>query len=465
MSNPAAFLSSAEVFAWISRFIQFDRGRAAKNFLPDRMLALAELAGNPQTGVPAIHVAGSKGKGSVTGMISAVLEAAGYNTARYMSPHVADYRERVSRGSGFFEEPVYIRAGEELRGLTEAVADPARPESALFRPGLEPAFFELLTMYFFLCARQNRSTALSVETGMGGRLDPTNIIDPLAAVITGIELEHTEFLGDTIAAIAGEKAGIIKPGKPLILAEQTGEAREVLSRTAGERHAPLWYYPETVGVENLRVHGEGTDFTLVFKKPGFFPTPLELSVGIPGEIQAKNAGLAVLALKAAFPSLDAPAIRRGLRDFRLPARFEKIRRDPPVIIDGAHTPNSTALCVETFCSLYGEGGILLFGCAAHKNAREMARFLIAHFSRIIITTPGYFKQSDPAGVFAVFQEEIRGLGSSSAAGREPPLMLIRETRDAVKYALDLGKTTALPLLGTGSFYLAAEIRGAELPAG
>jgi dihydrofolate synthase/folylpolyglutamate synthase len=463
MGEFPAFSSSAEVFTWLSRFIKLERGQTSKSFRLDRMQLMAGRAGHPEKCAPAIHIAGSKGKGSVTGMISAVLETAGISTARYMSPHVAEYRERVSRGAGFFDEPVYTRAGEELRRLTETLMDPARREFSVFHPGEAegeaPTFFELLTVYFFLCARQGNCRAMSVETGMGGRLDPTNILDPLAAVITGIELEHAEFLGDTVAAIAGEKAGIIKPGKPLILAEQVPEAREVFRRTAAEKRAPLWYFPETAAIENLRVHEGGTDFTLSFKKPGIFPAPLDLSVGIPGAIQAKNAGLAVLALKTAFPALDGPLIRRGLEHFRLPARFERIRRDPPVIIDGAHTPNSTALCASTFLSLYGEGGILLFGCAAHKNAREMAQLLVPCFSRIIITTPGSFKQSEPEKVFAIFEEEARKAGPPGAAEKDSPVRLIKETKQAIRYALDLGRQTALPLLGTGSFYLAAEIRG------
>jgi dihydrofolate synthase/folylpolyglutamate synthase len=440
-----SFTSSAEVFRWLSRFINLERGQRVKSFALERMETLAAVAGHPEGCAPAIHVAGSKGKGSVTGMISAVLSAAGFRTARYSSPHVGEYRERITLAGRFFDESIYAGAGNELRDIAERVS--LRREYRLFNGefgGEAPTFFELLTLYFFLCARRGRCGVMAVETGMGGRLDPTNVVDPLTSVITSIELEHTEYLGNTLAAVAGEKAGIIKPGKPLILAEQVPEALAVFKKTAAEKKAPLWYFPETAAVKNLRVTGEGTAFTLI---PHNAP-PLDLSVAIPGEVQARNAGLAVLALKRAFPAVDDEAVRRGLRDFTLPARFEKIRENPPVIVDGAHTPVSIGLCTATFTGIYGEGGMLLFGCAAGKNAREMAEILAPHFSEIVITAPGNFKPGDPEAVYRIFK-------TAAPDGR---VLLLPDTGEAAAHTLDGSRRRKLPVLGTGSFYLAAEIR-------
>jgi dihydrofolate synthase/folylpolyglutamate synthase len=302
---------------------------------------------------------------------------------------------------------------------------------------------------------------MAVETGMGGRLDPTNVVDPLVSVITVIELEHTEFLGNTLASVASEKAGIIKPGKPLILGEQPGEALEVFRKTAAERGAPLYYFPEIAAIENLSVHRGGTDFTLVFKGAPFFAEPLDISLGIPGAVQAVNAGLAVAALKAAYPAIDADTLRRGLRGFTLPARFERVRKEPPVIIDGAHTDKSVENCVETFTALYGQGGILLFGCATGKNAEAMAKRLLPCFSRIIITTPGTYKTSEPVKVFALFQA-LSAHARKARAGGAPQVVLIEETGRAIDHALDCGREQGLPVLGIGSFYLAAEIRSHKI---
>jgi dihydrofolate synthase/folylpolyglutamate synthase len=436
--------SSAGVFSWIAGFINFEQGPGNREFRLDRMKALAELAGHPERCAPAIHVAGSKGKGSVTGMIAAILEAEGFSPARYGSPDVEDKRERICRGSRFFEEAIYVEAGKELVRL-----------EAELRAGDEeaPTFFELITLYYFLCARRGGCNFLAVETGLGGRLDATNILDPLVSVITLIEKEHTEYLGDTIAAIAGEKAGIIKPGRPLVLAAQETEALEVFRDRARITGSPLLYLPEEIAVDKIRITKAGSFFTLAGRGNGIVPSPLKLFVPIPGEVQARNAGLAVLAVKTALPALGDDAIRRGLAGFTLPARFEKICEGPELVIDGAHTARSVELCVKTFTGLYGDGGVLIFGCAAGKDVRALAEITGPHFSRIIITRPGTFRESYPRQVFEIFRQTVKG----------DRVILIEDTQAAVDAALALGREHRLPVLGTGSFYLAGEIRS-RLPS-
>jgi dihydrofolate synthase/folylpolyglutamate synthase len=449
-----SFGSSREVFAWLEQFINYGPDQSPPRFRPERMRIIAALAGHPERCAPSFHVAGSKGKGSVTGMIASILEAMGLNVAQYISPHVSDYRERISLNRKFLDEAVYSEAGNELRELVTALGDTTKAEYRLFTGSgpddAPPSYFELLTTYFFLCARRVRCDAMAVETGLGGRQDPTNIVDSAASLITVIELEHTEFLGNTLAKVAGEKAGIIKPGKPLILAEQSEEALGVFRKAAAELRSPLLYFPELAEIRDVSIREDGTDFSLAFKKDGFFSEPLRLHTGIAGAVQALNAGLAIIALKTVYPSLDAETIRRGLRDFALPARFESLcpKGKAPVIIDGAHTEKSVELCADTFTALYGDGGILIFGCAAGKNAGAMAAILKPRFSRIIITTPGGFKASDPGAVHELF----------ARADGQAELLFMPETGKAIDYALEESLRTGLPLLGTGSFYLAGEIR-------
>ena len=445
------FSSSGEVFSWLSRFINFESGQILRAFRLERMEALAELAGHPERCAPAIHIAGSKGKGSVTGMIASVLEADGRRAARYMSPHISDYRERICLGNSFFDEAVYREAGDELRDLAESAA----ARNGLFAvAGDEPSFFEMLTLLFFICAKNSRCDVAVVETGMGGRLDATNIVDPLISVITLIELEHTSFLGDTLPAVAGEKAGIIKQGKPLLLARQNGEALDVFKKRALEKNSPLLYFPDIAAVENIRIHPGGTDFTLELHGDN---ASYNFSIPIPGAVQAENAGLAIKAVKTVFPGISEDAIRRGLGQVKIPARFEKIvdgmADNPPVILDGAHTPESTSLCVETFISLYGEGGILLFGCAADKNAAAMAEILLPRFSLVYITAPGTFRISEPEKIYRAFAEGLSGQGTEKT-------LFIKETGEAIKQALKTGREKKLPVLCTGSFYLASEVRSA-----
>jgi dihydrofolate synthase/folylpolyglutamate synthase len=179
-------------------------------------------------------------------------------------------------------------------------------------------------------------------------------------------------------------------------------------------------------------------------------SPVPFFIPIPGAVQAENAGLAVLALKTAFPDISEDVIRKGLERVKIPARFEKISDDPPLILDGAHTPESASLCVETFTSLYGEGGILLFGCAADKNAAAMAEILLPRFSQIFITAPGTFRISEPEKVYNAFAESFSGRGSDKT-------IFIKDTREAIKQALETGRKKGLPVLCTGSFYLASEV--------
>ncbi|MHB9293631.1 dihydrofolate synthase / folylpolyglutamate synthase [Hollandina sp. SP2] len=461
MAVSVSIASSADVFAWLSRFINMETGQFSTSLRLDRMEVLARLAGHPERSAPVIHIAGSKGKGSVTGMITAILEAEGFRPARYTSPHVTEYRERITQGNAFFDESIYIQAGRELVSIEAMLRNTLTSPIGYFDPpaedDTEASFFELLTLYFFLCARLANCDVMVVETGLGGRLDATNIVDPLVSVITLIELEHTEFLGDHIGAIAREKAGIIKPGKPLILAEQGNEALEVFKKTAASCQSPLYYLPETVDLHHIQVNPRGTTFSLVSKSPDLFTASMDLTIPIPGEIQAQNAALGITATKIAFPGLQVQSILRGLQDFTLPARFERIMDDPIFIVDGAHTPQSVEACVETFSTLYGKKGILIFGCAAGKDAAAMAKILIPHFTQIIITTPGTFKVSFPHLVYDTFNTEATSLGKESA------VFYIPETAQAIEKALKQGREQELPLLGTGSFYLAAEIRSKMNP--
>ena len=496
MSNN--FSKSDEVFAWLSGFINLERGQKPKSFRIDRMEALAELSGHPEKCAPSIHIAGSKGKGSVTSMLTSMLTCAGFRAARYMSPHVIDIRERICLGDSYFNEDVYCAAGDELKRVTEELLPAAIKSSAstaaLFDTtapdGCEPTFWELLTLLFFLCAREAKCDVMVVETGMGGRLDSTNILDPIVSVITLIELEHTSFLGNTIEAVAGEKAGIIKQNKPVIIAKQADKTSkqvlEVFQKTADEKNCQLYYLPDIAKLSKIKITTQNTIFNLSILREPLCPMCeiIELFLPIPGKVQAENAALAAFALNVFFETAFqrdrevaqktrrsdwVETVRKGLKELKIPARFEKIFEEPVFIIDGAHTQESLDLCVETFCSLYGEGGILIFGCAADKDAAAMARIAHSHFTKIFITTPGNFKISDPEKVYSAFTE---------IAGKDK-ILLVKDTQEAVKLAMlsaknihkprtegsqktrkskNKEKSAMLPILAAGSFYLVADIR-------
>jgi len=465
----------AGLYDWLCSFINMEQGLGGKpasiaglslgigeHFKLDRIRCLAVLAGRPELCAPVIHIAGSKGKGSVAAMTASILEEANTKTARYMSPHVNDWRERICRGDGsFFPEKTYLQAGEELRKIYETYRNlpPILDNQSDIQPGStemvfsgEPTFFELVTLLFFLCTRLDECKAMVVETGLGGRLDATNIVNPAVSVITVIEREHTEYLGTSLASIAGEKAGIIKQGRPVVAATQKPEVLEVLQTYATKNSAPFLYLPQCAETRELRIHEDGTDFTLALRADNDRSFTRRFSVPIPGRSHAANAALAILALTTAFPLVNEESIAQGLAASSLPARFEKIRSNPPFIIDGAHTPLSVAQCAETFCELYGKGGILLFGCAADKDPQAMAALLLPCFDKCIITAPGSFRASDPAAVHRAFLAESARQKSGAA------IVCIPDTTAAMEETLRLAEETKRAVLCCGSFYLAAEVR-------
>lgn len=436
-------MTLTELYSWLSSFINVERGlgggpspAAEEHFKLDRIKLLANMARHPELSSPVIHVAGSKGKGSVTAMAAAILENAGIKTARYMSPHVSDWRERISRGDGsFFPDAVYIKAGEELQEIYHTYRKSQDSLQTNIQQGScpgEPTFFELMTMLFFLCARLENCEAMVVETGLGGRLDATNIVDSAVSVITVIEKEHTEYLGNTLAEIAGEKAGIIKKNKPVVSAKQEAEVLEVLRQKALELNAPFSPITDSLAIPGMQLQGA---------------------------VYTYNAALAVKAVQLAFHGIGRADMEKSLRGLTLPARFEKLPIEPPFIIDGAHTPLSVRHCIETFSGLYGNKGILLFGCAADKEAAAMAEILIPHFSHCIVTGIGNFRANDPGAVYAAFCSA----GKNDKAANKPVssnalLSYIPDTATAINEIIKLSKEKKLPVLACGSFYLAAAIR-------
>jgi dihydrofolate synthase/folylpolyglutamate synthase len=182
-----------------------------------------------------------------------------------------------------------------------------------------------------------------------------------------------------------------------------------------------------------------------------------MSIGIPGEVQANNAALAMCAVKKAFPQIGTQTIQRALKGFQLPARFEKLQDDPPVVVDGAHTEYSVKLCVDTWNTLYGKNGTAIFGCALGKNVSAMAESLLKYFDKIVITTPGTFKMSDTQNIYDTFLEKAKQLNFVKK-DKMIEIVHIKNTRTAIEQTLGEAKKEGKPVLGVGSFYLAAEIR-------
>lgn len=330
-------------------------------------LALLEALGNPQAGLACIHVAGTNGKGSVCAMVESVLRAAGYRTGLYTSPHLVRFHERIAVNG----RPI---TDAELGAL---VVDAERAADAVEKAlGQAPTFFEVTTAMAFLHFQRAGVKVVVLEVGMGGRLDATNVVTPLLSVITTIGLEHTAYLGPDLESIAGEKAGIIKAGRPVVSGVRESPAREVIRAAAAAVGAPLVEAWEAVGVRVASRGWEGQKLAVETAdgEGGTVTLPLL------GAHQADNLAVAVAALETArgLGAVDWSwaDLRKGLAATRWPGRFEVVARDPVVVLDGAHNPPAAERLAETLKQLAPKTPVaLVCGFCGDKHARAFLHTL------------------------------------------------------------------------------------------
>ena len=352
----------------------------------ERMRSLLAALGNPHERYKTIHVAGTKGKGSTAAMIDSCLRQLNLRVGLFTSPHLTTFRERVRVNGELISREDVADLAQRVKLATEHI------------PGVTT--FEAITAIGFLYfARQDVDWAV-IETGLGGRLDATNVVTPQISVITSLSLDHTRWLGNTLAEIATEKAGIIKPGVPVISQQQTLEAASVIERIAHERNAPLamlgrhWRWTpglttlekQTFEVKQVaRVRSNERPF--VNDLEGWYETTLL------GKHQCENATTTIAALdvlrNAGSIDISARAIRDGLRLTFWPGRFEILRADPPLILDGAHNVDSVNKLAMTLAEVFpGQRWTFVFGCYKDKDAEGMLKALAGRATRWIMTQPG-----------------------------------------------------------------------------
>jgi dihydrofolate synthase/folylpolyglutamate synthase len=328
-------------------------------------LALARL-GDPQRRFPALHIAGTNGKGSVAAMLESMLAAAGYRVGLYTSPHLVDLTERIRVGGRDIAAEDLVALAAEIRAVVTG-------------GGIDLTFFEFLTVMAFLhFARAGIGVAV-VEVGLGGRLDATNVVDPAACAITTIGLDHVQWLGTTIDAIAAEKGVIIKPGRPVVLGRIEGEASAVLTSIAATVGAPV-----AVCDRDYRIRpGDGG---LEFEGLGW--RIANLRVGLRGAHQRDNAAtaLAVLACVRGVLPVGDDAIRRGLAEVRWPGRLEVLARAPLTILDGAHNAEGIAALVRELPALIDRRPLhLVFAVMGDKDWRPMVEQLAPLCTEAVVT--------------------------------------------------------------------------------
>ncbi len=351
----------------------------------ERMRVLLHRLGEPQARFPAVLVAGTNGKGSTCALLAAMAQAAGYRAGLYSSPHLESVEERI-RVAG--------RAVSAQR-LAELLA---RALGAAERAGEDPpTYFEALTLAAFLHFAEEGVDLAVVEVGMGGRLDATNACEPVLSIVTGIALDHREHLGDTLARIAAEKAGIFRPGRPALAWSADGEVRESLMECARAACAELALLPGDVTIETRESRGwEGQRVTLATPGGGY-----ALDLALAGAHQAGNLALAVRAAETlarlGWSRLNAGAIRGGAAACRWPGRLERVvpaQGSREVLLDAAHNPQG----VEALAGFLAEGGepfAVLFGVLADKDVGAMLPPLAGPAERVFLTAPENARALDP----------------------------------------------------------------------
>jgi dihydrofolate synthase/folylpolyglutamate synthase len=434
---------------YLYSFVDYSLTRGFRNqpglFDLDRMVEFMAYLGNPHQAYPILHVAGTKGKGSVSALCASALQAAGYKVGLYTSPHLQDYAERIQLDRQPIPHADLVALVNEIRPFLDQ--------------GTRLTTFEITTALAFLYFARQGATAVVAEVGLGGRLDATNIVTPLVSVITSLSYDHMQVLGNTLAEIAGEKAGIIKPGVPVVLAPQVDEARQVVERIAGERSASLVQVGDDVRFLPLEHSLDGQSLFVwdaaeqplmdAFRRgePGW--EPLRLFIPLLGQHQAENAAVAYAALQVASRNglpITVGAIQQGFARASWSGRFEILQRRPPVIVDSAHNRDSAVKLRQTLEDYFpGKRIILVFGASEDKDIAGMFAELLSQASQVIVTRSYHPRAADP--------EQL----AQEAARHNQRVTIVPAVEDALVEGLRRLDENSL-LLVTGSIFIAAGAR-------
>ncbi|REK09925.1 MAG: bifunctional folylpolyglutamate synthase/dihydrofolate synthase [Planctomycetota bacterium] len=426
-----------------------------RDFRLDRMRQLLARLGNPHDGLRIAHIAGTKGKGSAAAMLAAVLTAAGYRTGLYSSPHLDRVEERLAIDGVPCPADELAELVAQVRPVVTAMdAESPGPEGESTRP----TYFEIVTALALLRFAQQGTQAAVLEVGMGGRLDSTNVCRPLVSVITSISLDHTQQLGSTLAAIAAEKAGIIKPGVPVVSGVQAPEPRDVIAKIAAERGCLLvefgrdfdsTYHPpqrldRAAQPALVDFHDRSGNFGLACQG-------LELS--LLGSHQAANAAVAlatIAQLRRSGFDIAESAIRQGLASVRWPARVEVLSRRPTMVLDAAHNVASAQALVQVLGeSFAARRRVLVFATTRDKDLRGMLEVLLPHFDDVVFTRYWSNPRSVPPEALDAAAAE---LGSTRRQMCPDPATAWQAASRLV------GPDDLLCI--AGSFFIAAEMRAA-----
>lgn len=434
---------------------------STKDFQLGRMQGLLDVLGSPQSRVPTIHIAGTKGKGSTSVMIAEMLTATGFRTGLFTSPHITRYEERILIDGRQIEPETLIT---HVATLERAVDQLERqyPDGSM-----SPTFFELTTALAWLQFERQQVDYAVMEVGLGGRLDSTNVCEPLATLVTNISYDHTTLLGNTIEQITREKAGIIKPGIPVLSGVTQPEAIAVLEEVCRDKQAPLYLLNRDYFYDVLEAGGPSDSTAGVTNTDGLLllqriqvRTPWseieEMPVSLLGAHQTRNAALAVTLLdliRQDESTIEIKQMQHGMATLKWPARIEVVQKEPTVVIDTAHNDASINALIQTLGESFNQSHrVLIFAATRDKDVKEMLQALLPQFETVILTqyltNPRRIPVSELTEIANTIQQET---------GNTSELISVASPADAWLRAQESTGAESL-ICVTGSFFIAAEMR-------
>jgi dihydrofolate synthase/folylpolyglutamate synthase len=438
-----AFRSYRQAIDYLFKRTDYEKEEALRynitTFSLERMEKLLSLLGDPHSKIPTVHIAGTKGKGSTATMLAKMLEANDYKVGLYTSPHVLNLHERISINSEMVSE-------SEMRDLLNRVYAPVEKMSKTD----PPTFFEIMTALAFMYFTDKQVDIAIIETGLGGRLDSTNVIKPAVIGITSLSIDHQQQLGETIDSIAMEKAGVLKRGVPVVTVQQEPAAMNVLRTTATSLKAPLSVTGGDIDFshrfETSREHGPHTRVCLTTPTSKFE----HLKVPLHGKHQAINCGLALAMLdklKSVGFKIDNEKASEGLQKVSLPGRMEMISNDPRVMIDAAHNAASIRALIHAIGqNIPYDSMVVIFGCNNDKDIMGMLHELQYGADKVIFTRSNSAKAVSPEDLAEMYTE-LCGKMCQSAPSLGPALQLAKSA---------VSKEDLICI--TGSFYLIGQAK-------
>ena len=474
---PTRIKNYDDAISWLYDRIDYERVRPSGQTNPfrlERVERLLQRIGSPHERIPAVHIAGTKGKGSTAAMVDSILQASGIRSGLFTSPHIEQFEERM-RVAG------HLPHADQLTRLVARLCKVLQ-DAEMDANDRIPTFFEVTTLLGWMLFDEENVEIAVLETGLGGRLDCTNVCQPLVTVLTSIGLDHTQILGDTIAKIAAEKAGILKAGVPVVQGQLAGDADQVVAARARELGCEryvcgcefAWHVEHLAAdserpagrrsstesdncVQGPNTSGRRTQQISVITPSGSYDN---LTLPLLGVHQAHNASLAVMVCELlrgrGYPQITPSAIAAGIESTHWPLRFEVFDEDPTIILDAAHNPDSMQAVAGV---LQGDEWqnrcrVLVLAVSSDKDARGMQQIILPHFGHVIFTRfLGNPRSIDPDQL----KEIAQSICAVSESAHSVQLHVANDPTTAIGVARSLAGPGGLVCI-TGSIFLAAEAR-------